>query len=59
MKKQYETPTAEKIRFNYREQVVATSGDTTGSGEDPRTIFSDACNIQSMVVLGHDVCSNL
>lgn len=32
MKKQYETPTAEKIRFNYREQVVATSGDSQTQG---------------------------
>ena len=26
MKKSYETPTVEKIRFNYRDQVVAASG---------------------------------
>lgn len=29
MKKIYETPTVEKIRFNYRDQVVAASGDDT------------------------------
>ena len=29
MKKLYETPTVEKIKFNYRDQVVAASGDTT------------------------------
>ena len=26
MKKSYETPTVEKIKFNYRDQVVAASG---------------------------------
>ena len=29
MKKLYETPTVEKIIFNYRDQVVAASGDDT------------------------------
>ena len=36
MKKSYETPTAEKITFNYRDQVVAASGgspDEQGTGE--------------------------
>ena len=28
MKKSYETPMVEKIRFNYRDQVVAASGQT-------------------------------
>lgn len=32
MKKIYETPSAEKIRFNYRDQVVAASGVNGGSG---------------------------
>lgn len=27
MKKAYETPSVEKIAFNYRDQVVAASGD--------------------------------
>ena len=27
MKKSYETPSVEKIKFNYRDQVVAASGD--------------------------------
>lgn len=34
MKKIYETPSVEKIKFNYRDQVVAASGDqenVTGS----------------------------
>lgn len=56
MKKNYETPTVEKIQFNYREQVVATSGI---SGSNPgRTVFSDGCNVQNMVVLGYDFCSS-
>ena len=29
MKKTYEAPMAEKITFNYRDQVVAASGDDT------------------------------
>ena len=35
MKKSYETPSVEKIKFNYRDQVVAASGAgaVTGSGD--------------------------
>lgn len=55
MKKHYETPTVEKIQFDYREQVVAASGDPSGP---VRTIFSDGCNIQSLIVLGYDICSS-
>lgn len=54
MKKHYETPTVEKIRFNYRDQVVADSGSVSD-----RTVYSDTCNIQSLVVNGVDVCSSL
>ena len=32
MKKNYTTPTIEKIAFRYRDQVVAASGDGTGNG---------------------------
>ena len=32
MKMKYETPSAEKISFNYRDQVVAASGGDGGSG---------------------------
>lgn len=32
MKKEYITPTAEKIRFNYRDQVVAASGGSQSAG---------------------------
>lgn len=58
MKKQYETPTAEKIRFNYREQVVATSGDSQTPGLG-RRVFSDGCDVQNLIALGMDICSNL
>ena len=32
MKMKYETPSAEKISFNYRDQVVAASGGEGGNG---------------------------
>lgn len=32
MKKNYTTPTIEKIAFRYRDQVVAASGDGAGNG---------------------------
>lgn len=54
MKKQYQTPSVELVKFQYRDQVVAASGSVSD-----RTVFSDTCNIQSMVVLGYDVCSRL
>lgn len=57
MKKHYETPSAEKIRFDYREQVVAASGTNVPGPDSPRTVFSDGCNVQSMIVLGYDICS--
>lgn len=53
MKKNYETPVVDKISFNYKEQVVAASGGFE------RPIYSDGCNVQSMIVLGHDICSVL
>lgn len=59
MKKHYETPSAEKIRFDYREQVVAASGTSVPEPTPPRTIFSDGCNVQNMIILGYDVCSRL
>ena len=33
MKMKYETPSAEKISFNYRDQVVAASSETGGNGD--------------------------
>ncbi|MBR5547916.1 MAG: hypothetical protein IKU70_13190 [Clostridia bacterium] len=37
MKKAYETPSVEKIAFNYRDQVVAASGDPIASGNNGST----------------------
>lgn len=34
MKKEYMTPTMEKITFNYRDQVVVASGGTSTASED-------------------------
>ena len=52
MKKVYEAPTAEKIAFRYRDQVVAASGvpvanaDQSGDGEAPFQISSGSgCDI--------------
>ena len=53
MKKTYTSPTVEKIRFNYRDQVVAASG----SAEQNETNVSSsqgyggtACNIYDFIV---------
>lgn len=59
MKKHYETPTVEKIQFNYREQVVAASGTSVPGPDSQRPVFSDACDVMNVVVLGYDVCSRL
>ena len=37
MKKSYETPTVEKIKFNYRDQVVAASGENDPSNVSGET----------------------
>lgn len=37
MKKAYEAPSVEKIAFNYRDQVVAASGNPAGLGDDSPT----------------------
>ena len=46
MKMKYETPSAEKISFNYRDQIVAASpggeSDGNGNGTTDRT-FGDLC----------------
>ena len=39
MKKDYETPTVEKITFNYRDQVVAASGVTGNEQAGSGSIF--------------------
>lgn len=58
MKKTYEAPTATKIAFNYRDQVVAASGGTPIS-DDPitgRTVILNGCDLQNFV-LGLNWCS--
>lgn len=57
MKKNYETPVIDKISFNYKEQVVAASGDSGGGFE--YQIFSAGCYVQNLIVMGYDVCSHL
>ncbi len=47
MKKNYETPNVEAVKFQYKDQVVAQSGGCTpkvvnfpaGACEDPKTIY--------------------
>lgn len=34
MKKTYNKPTAEKLAFKYRDQIVAASGDNSSGGSD-------------------------
>lgn len=61
MKKTYETPCADKIAFNYRDQVVAASGDDIsgggGTGFPTITIISGTptCQILNAVVFGYDL----
>lgn len=59
MKKTYETPCADKIAFNYRDQVVAESG-----GSDPITgdntgynFITRGCDRENMIAFSYDVCS--
>ena len=63
MKKEYSTPIVEKIAFNYRDQVVAASGDEiSGAGGEKSPVLesSDFCKFVEDVVdryLGEDyVC---
>lgn len=58
MKKTYETPCADKIAFNYRDQVVAASGDDISGGGNPTITLlsgSPTCNILNSVVFGYDL----
>lgn len=58
MKKTYEAPTATKIAFNYRDQVVAASGANPIS-DDPitgRTVVFNGCDLQNFYLFV-DVCS--
>lgn len=60
MKKKYETPIVSKISFNYKEQVVAASGNIPSGGwDDNRTYFSGGCDVQNLIAPGMNVCSTL
>ena len=65
MKRAYSKPEAEKISFNYRDQVVAASGDS-GSGditkENSAGIGSPICGSGGLVdtvldYVGSDICA--
>ena len=47
MKKHYETPIAEKLIFNYQENVVAASGSNVKDGRDPSHPSYNACLTQN------------
>ena len=58
MKKIYEAPTVEKIRFNYRDQVVAASGDVTSTGDVAGNTPSTGEQVIGRILegLGVDIC---
>lgn len=57
MKKTYETPCADKIAFNYRDQVVAASGDPLSDNPDTgRTYISGGCDVENMIAFGIGFC---
>lgn len=54
VKKTYETPTAAKIAFNYREQVAAASGGILDDGNwigGNLRLFIDGCNPQNITII--------
>ena len=64
MKKEYITPTAEKIRFNYRDQVVAASGEGGGGTSNPsfgsitrENWGSNGCKLYALEATGWNLCS--
>lgn len=64
MKKPYSKPTAEKLAFRYRDQIVAASTDR-GSGESPSvgtwygsSRGGDGCRFYLVEALGWSVCYN-
>lgn len=57
MKKQYDMPTAERIAFDYREQVVATSG--AGGPAVDRTPGMLCYNAQNFIAGPYNICSYL
>ena len=69
MKKFYTKPTAEKLAFQYRDQVVAASSDSSGTGgsETPEVgtmvgnqqIGSDGCSWYMFEAAGSRICDYL
>ena len=70
MKKNYTTPTIEKIAFRYRDQVVAASGDGAGNGDadvvtsNPsfgqvtnETWGQNGCSLHMFEAVGWGVCN--
>ena len=60
MKMKYETPSAEKISFNYRDQIVAASAGGGGSTGDTggSTGTGIVQDIIKTVIGGTDLCGN-
>ena len=62
MKKSYETPSVEKIKFNYRDQVVAASGGVV-EPEAGGSVSSDKTTGEQIIgwaaqTLGYGECAN-
>ena len=64
MKKNYTSPTIEKIAFRYRDQVVAASGDTPGTtpevgqwNDEPS--ISGSCSLYAFEAYGANICNLL
>lgn len=57
MKKQYDMPTAERIAFDYREQVVATSGAGGQGGNRNMPFWSCVVDPENLTAAGLDICS--
>ena len=55
MKMKYETPSAEKISFNYRDQVVAASGGESGGNGNNG---SGNSWVQNSFGLGSGICGS-
>jgi len=53
MKKNYETPTVEKIAFQYRDQVVATSGGNTACESRYENTGIGGCPLDEQVWVEH------
>ena len=60
MKKTYNKPTAEKLAFKYRDQVVvASGGDSNGGGSNPyNRIPGFGCKVYLFEFAGNSWCDN-